>query len=129
MLVFHLCFEKCLCFGKCFFEKPSQSGAVAKTVTEQSHFVFLQVLTDSVQFGDRECFDATLGAFSNFNEPYYAAYINTDLGALCWLCSLFSLIFSVWVLCLRCGQPMSTSRSTTAVYPAASVDAGQASLC
>jgi len=79
-----------LCFGKCFFEKPSQSGAVAKTVTEQSHFVFLQVLTDSVQFGDRECFDATLGAFSNFNEPYYAAYINTDLGALCWLCSLFS---------------------------------------
>jgi ubiquinone/menaquinone biosynthesis C-methylase UbiE len=42
----------------------------------------LVVLTDSVQYGDRECFDATLGAFSNFNEPYYQAYISTDLGKL-----------------------------------------------
>lgn len=41
----------------------------------------MQVLTDSVQYGDREAFDLTLGAFTNFNEPYYAAYINTNLGA------------------------------------------------
>ena len=39
-----------------------------------------QVLTDSVQFGDREAFDPTLGQFSNFNEPYYQKYINTDIG-------------------------------------------------
>lgn len=32
------------------------------------------VLTDSVQLGDREAFDPTLGNFENFNEPYYGAH-------------------------------------------------------
>mmetsp|Transcript_13724 Transcript_13724/g.41468 ORF Transcript_13724/g.41468 Transcript_13724/m.41468 type:complete len:561 (+) Transcript_13724:174-1856(+) len=40
------------------------------------------VLTDSVQLGDREAFDPTLGNFENFNEPYYGTYIAEDLGAL-----------------------------------------------
>lgn len=42
----------------------------------------LVVLTDSVQYGDRESFDATLGNFTNFNEPYYQGYISTDIGEL-----------------------------------------------
>lgn len=40
------------------------------------------VLTDSVQLGDRPCFDATLGGFSQFNEPYYENYLITSLGEL-----------------------------------------------
>lgn len=40
------------------------------------------VLTDSVQLGDRSAFDATLGKFSDFNEPFYGSYINEDLGSL-----------------------------------------------
>lgn len=40
------------------------------------------VLTDSVQLGDRSAFDATLGRFSDFNEPFYGTYINEDLGGL-----------------------------------------------
>jgi hypothetical protein len=33
-----------------------------------------------LQFGDRRAWDATLGNFGNFNEPYYRGYISTDLG-------------------------------------------------
>ena len=40
------------------------------------------VLTDSVQLGDRPVYDATLGGFSQFNEPYYEDYLKIDLGAL-----------------------------------------------
>eukprot|EP00775_Hariotina_reticulata_P007520 gene7520-7731_t len=42
----------------------------------------LMVLTDSVQLGDRPEWDNNLGAFGNFNEPYYRNYIACDLGAL-----------------------------------------------
>lgn len=40
------------------------------------------VLTDSVQLGDRPSMDDTLGNFGDFNEPFYRAYIERDLGAL-----------------------------------------------
>ena len=40
------------------------------------------VLTDSVQLGDRPCYDATLGGFKQFNEPYYENYLQTNLGEL-----------------------------------------------
>jgi ubiquinone/menaquinone biosynthesis C-methylase UbiE len=40
------------------------------------------VLTDSVQLGDRAAFDATLGGFGDFNEPYYRDYLGVDLGEL-----------------------------------------------
>ncbi|KAF8057919.1 Scube3 [Scenedesmus sp. PABB004] len=42
----------------------------------------LAVLTDSVQLGDRPEWDATLGAFGNFNEPHYTNFIACDFGAL-----------------------------------------------
>lgn len=37
------------------------------------------VLTDSVQSGDRLSYDATLGRFGDFNEPYYRSYIADDI--------------------------------------------------
>jgi ubiquinone/menaquinone biosynthesis C-methylase UbiE len=40
------------------------------------------ILTDSVQLGDRPAYDATLGGFGKFNEPYYENYLATDLGAI-----------------------------------------------
>ncbi|KAL4522390.1 hypothetical protein Ndes2437B_g07203 [Nannochloris sp. 'desiccata'] len=40
------------------------------------------ILTDSVQLGDRPAYDATLGGFGKFNEPYYENYLTTDLGAI-----------------------------------------------
>lgn len=40
------------------------------------------VITDSVQLGDRPSMDETLGNFGDFNEPFYRAYIERDLGAL-----------------------------------------------
>ena len=40
------------------------------------------VLTDSVQLGDRHSMDETLGNFGDFNEPFYRAYIERDLGSL-----------------------------------------------
>ena len=40
------------------------------------------VLTDSVQVGDRPCYDGTLSGFGKFNEPYYENYLVTDLGGL-----------------------------------------------
>lgn len=42
----------------------------------------LLVLTDSVQLGDRPSMDDTLGNFGDFNEPFYRAYIERDLGEL-----------------------------------------------
>ena len=37
------------------------------------------VFTDSVQSGDRLSYDATLGRFGDFNEPYYRSYIVDDI--------------------------------------------------
>jgi ubiquinone/menaquinone biosynthesis C-methylase UbiE len=42
----------------------------------------LMVINDSVQTGDRPEWDATIGNFSNFNEPYYRSFINNDLGSI-----------------------------------------------
>ena len=52
------------------------------------------ILTDSTQLGDRPEWDATLGGFGNFNEPYYVNYIATDLG------ELFSCDMTLWSDCL-----------------------------
>jgi len=40
------------------------------------------IFTDSVQRGDRPSMDDTLGNFGDFNEPFYRAYIERDLGGL-----------------------------------------------
>lgn len=40
------------------------------------------VLTDSVQLGDRATMDETLGNFGDFNEPFFRAYIERNLGSL-----------------------------------------------
>lgn len=37
------------------------------------------MFTDSVQTGDRLSYDATLGRFGDFNEPYYRSYIADDI--------------------------------------------------
>ncbi|MEW5300842.1 MAG: hypothetical protein WDW36_003742 [Sanguina aurantia] len=42
----------------------------------------LAVFTDSVQMGDRPEWDATIGLFEKFNEPYYPTYITCDMGKL-----------------------------------------------
>ena len=42
----------------------------------------LLVFNDSVQTGDRPEWDATIGNFGNFNEPYYRSYIDEDIGSL-----------------------------------------------
>lgn len=42
----------------------------------------LFVFNDSVQTGDRPEWDATIGNFGNFNEPYYRSYINDDIGKI-----------------------------------------------
>lgn len=38
------------------------------------------ILTDSVQVGDREAYDNSIGNFGDFQEPFYRDYINTPLG-------------------------------------------------
>ncbi|KAL4419508.1 hypothetical protein ABPG77_002294 [Micractinium sp. CCAP 211/92] len=40
------------------------------------------ILTDSMQLGDREVYEHTMGRFGSFNEPYYEDYISTPLGPL-----------------------------------------------
>ncbi|KAL4451802.1 hypothetical protein ABPG75_007464 [Micractinium tetrahymenae] len=40
------------------------------------------VLTDSMQLGDRNAHEKTMGRFGSFNEPYYEDYIATPLGPL-----------------------------------------------
>ncbi len=42
----------------------------------------LCVITDSAQLGDRPEWDASIGMFSEFNEPHYRGYVGTDLGGL-----------------------------------------------
>jgi ubiquinone/menaquinone biosynthesis C-methylase UbiE len=42
----------------------------------------LVVLTDSVQIGDRPAWDASIGAFGDFNEPHYRNYVACDVGAI-----------------------------------------------
>ncbi|KAI3437854.1 hypothetical protein D9Q98_000300 [Chlorella vulgaris] len=42
----------------------------------------LCILTDSVQLGDRDSMNASLGNFEDFNEPYYRNYVATPLGPL-----------------------------------------------
>lgn len=42
----------------------------------------MMILTDSVQLGDRPAWDATIGNFSNFNEPYYKSFVACDMGKL-----------------------------------------------
>ncbi|KAK9867234.1 hypothetical protein WJX84_008109 [Apatococcus fuscideae] len=66
-----------------FHELP---GAVQREAAKEMARVCkpggMVILTDSTQLGDRPEWDATLGGFGNFNEPYYVNYIATDLGAL-----------------------------------------------
>jgi len=66
-----------------FHELPEE---VRRAVAGEMHRVLkpggLLVFTDSVQRGDRPEWDANIGAFSALNEPYYANYIQCDLGAL-----------------------------------------------
>ena len=39
------------------------------------------VITDSIQLGDRPANDKAMGAFQDFNEPYYRSYTAEDMGA------------------------------------------------
>ena len=40
------------------------------------------ILTDSNQLGDRLPMDSTMGAFQEFNEPWYGTFIAEDFGAM-----------------------------------------------
>lgn len=42
----------------------------------------LLILTDSIQLGDRLAFDAGIGKFGDFNEPYYRTFIAEDFGQM-----------------------------------------------
>jgi hypothetical protein len=47
------------------------------------------VLVDSLQRGDRPDYDGLLELFpQNFHEPYYAGYIEENLGAIAMECGL-----------------------------------------
>ncbi|KAK9815034.1 hypothetical protein WJX73_005595 [Symbiochloris irregularis] len=61
---------------------PEVRRKVAKEMARVVKPGGMVVLTDSAQLGDRPQWDATMGGFSNFNEPYYRSFIATDLGAL-----------------------------------------------
>lgn len=56
-----------------------------KAVAEMARVVKpggIVILTDSAQSGDRDVYEASLGNFGDFNEPYYRDYITTPLGPL-----------------------------------------------
>jgi SAM-dependent methyltransferase len=52
----------------------------------------LLVLTDSVQLGDRPCWDANMVAFEGLNEPHYHTYVACDLGESAWQFVGYSVI-------------------------------------
>ena len=65
-----------------FHELPADARrAAAKEMARVLKPGGILSFTDSVQYGDRTCFDKTLGNFTNFNEPYYMSYISEDIGA------------------------------------------------
>lgn len=71
------------------------------------------VITDSVQLGDRATMDETLGNFGDFNEPFFRAYIERDLG---------SLFESVGLVCDR-KAVNSTTKSLSFKKPAITQEA------
>jgi ubiquinone/menaquinone biosynthesis C-methylase UbiE len=79
------------------------------------------ILTDSVQIGDRPALDAGLGAFEDFNEPYYRNYLADDLGkafeAVGVKCDLKVVCSTTKTLSFRkeIAQPQSTMIDVNAV--------------
>lgn len=67
---------------------PEVRRAAAKDMVRVLKPGGLLILTDSVQFGDRLSFDASLGRFGDFNEPYYRSFIAEDFGQLFMDCGL-----------------------------------------
>ena len=66
-----------------FHELPADvQTAVAKEMARVLKPGGMVIFTDSVQRGDRPSMDDTLGNFGDFNEPFYRAYIDRDLGEL-----------------------------------------------
>mmetsp|Transcript_26324 Transcript_26324/g.81985 ORF Transcript_26324/g.81985 Transcript_26324/m.81985 type:complete len:464 (-) Transcript_26324:213-1604(-) len=66
-----------------FHELPPEGrAAVAAEMVRVCAPGGVVVLTDSHQLGDRPEYAATIGNFEDFNEPYYASFIEQDLGAL-----------------------------------------------
>ena len=64
-----------------FHELPAEAQkAAAKEMARVCKPGGMVIVTDSTQLGDRKEWDATLGGFGDFNEPYYRNYITTDLG-------------------------------------------------
>mmetsp|Transcript_8605 Transcript_8605/g.23334 ORF Transcript_8605/g.23334 Transcript_8605/m.23334 type:complete len:511 (-) Transcript_8605:150-1682(-) len=61
---------------------PDVQTAVAKEMARVLKPGGMVIFTDSVQRGDRPSMDDTLGNFGDFNEPFYRAYIERDLGGL-----------------------------------------------
>lgn len=67
----------------CFHEMPEEARRrVAKTMTRLAKKGGLIVFTDSVQIGDRPLLDDSIGAFKDFDEPYYDTYIREDIGGM-----------------------------------------------
>lgn len=77
----------------------------------------IAILTDSMQLGDREVYENTMGRFGAFNEPYYEDYIATPLGPLFEAAGL------------KCGMKvLGSSTKTLSFYkPAQDDQAGKAS--
>ena len=64
-----------------FHELPAEAQrAAAKEMARVCKPGGLVILTDSTQLGDRREWDASVGNFGDFNEPWYRNYIATDLG-------------------------------------------------
>lgn len=66
-----------------FHELPMEAReAAVRTMFQALKPGGVAVLVDSIQLGDREPLDRSIGRFGDFNEPHYRGYISTDLGAL-----------------------------------------------
>ncbi|KAL3130821.1 hypothetical protein ABBQ38_000156 [Trebouxia sp. C0009 RCD-2024] len=67
---------------------PEVRRAAAKDMVRVLKPGGLLILTDSVQLGDRSSFDASIGRFGDFNEPYYRSFIAEDFGQMFKDCGL-----------------------------------------
>ena len=61
---------------------PSARANFAKEMSRLAKKGGLIVFTDSIQKGDRPVLDDSIGAFKEFNEPFYGTYIEEDVGKL-----------------------------------------------